>query len=131
MATFTTVLTADVTETDQLIHVADNSQARTTYPWRLVCEDEVMYVMVGGAIGEMLSVHDNEQVSDGLTWRVRRGADDTDPAIHLAGTTVTGVRVGQFTTDEPLVEDDVTPATVLTTEDETDWLRSDPDIAGV
>jgi hypothetical protein len=41
------------------------------------------------------------------------------------------MRVGQYTTDEPLVEDDVTPATVLTTEDESDWLRSDPETTGV
>jgi hypothetical protein len=129
MADFTTVLAADCLEPDQIIYVADNTDARTTYPWRLVVEDEVMYVVGGVLAGEVLAI--NGTVSDGLSWSVRRGADDTDPAIHLAGTTVTGMRVGQYTTDEPLVEDDLTPTSVLTTEDESDWLRSDPETTGV
>jgi hypothetical protein len=117
VAVFTTVLTADASTSDEIIHVADNDGARTTYPWRAVVEDEVMYVFAG--------------VAEGLDWNVHRGADDTDPAEHPAGAILTGVRVGQFLTDEPLVTDDIIPAEVLTTEDETDWIRSDPDTAGV
>ena len=117
MAVFSTAITADLSVSDELVNVTSSDGARTTYPWRAVIDDEVIYV-TGGVV-------------EGLVWSIRRGADDTDPAEHLTGAILTGVRVGQFTTDEPLVEDDVTPATVLTTEDETDWLRSDPDIAGV
>lgn len=75
MADFSTTLTADLTTSDEVIHVADNTGARTTYPWRLVVDDEVMYVFDG--------------VAEGLDWGVHRGADDTDPAEHLAGALAT------------------------------------------
>lgn len=117
MAAFTTTLTADLTASDEIVHVASNDGARTTYPWRAVIEDEVVYVFSG--------------VAEGLDWGIHRGADDTDPAEHLAGAILTGIRVGQFTTDDPLVEDDATPATVLTNDDETDILTSDPITSGV
>jgi|SRR6185295_4080153 len=117
MATFSTVLTADCLEPDEVIYVATNSGARTTYPWRLVVENEVMYVQSG--------------VAEGLAWTVHRGADDTDPAIHLAGTIVTGIAVGQAATSEALVEDGVTPADVLIDDAQTDVLTSDPTITGV
>ena len=116
MAVFQTVLTADMSVSDELVNVASNDGARTTYEWRAVVDDEVMYVFSG--------------VAEGLVWGVHRGKDDTDPAEHLAGAVLTGVRVGQFTTDDVLVEDDVTPTAPLLDDDETDLLRSDPEIAG-
>lgn len=117
MAVFATTLTADCSESDEIIYVADNAGARTTYPWRAVVETEVMYVRAG--------------VAEGLEWLVSRGADDTDPARHLAGAILTGVRVGQAEVIEPLVADDVTPTVILTDEAEADILTSDPTITGV
>ena len=114
---FSTTLTDPLTVADEYVTVGANEGARTTYPWRAVIDDEVVYVKGG--------------VAEGLVWYIGRGADDTDPAEHPAGSILEAVRVGEFTTDEPLVADDITPAEVLTTEDETDWLRSDPETTGV
>lgn len=126
MAEFTAYLTADVFQPDEVIHVSTNLGARSTYPWRLVVGDEVMYVTGGVVAGEESGI-----VWDGLTWTVGRGADDTDPTVHLAGTLVEGTPVGQFTTDEPMIEDGSSPAVALTGEDGTDWLRTDPESTGV
>jgi hypothetical protein len=117
MAVFVTTLSADCSVSDEIINVIDNAGARTTYPWRAVIENEVLYIRSG--------------VVEGLAWTVSRGADDTDPAFHPAGAILTGVAVGQAATSEPLVEDDVTPADVLTDDTETDVLTSDPTITGV
>lgn len=117
MADFLTFLTADCTESDEVIHVASNEGARTTYPWRIVIEAEALYVFGG--------------VAEGLDWEVHRAADDTDAALHLAGVIVEGKRRGEFETDEPMMEDGVTPAVPLDTEDLTDWLRTDPTSEGV
>lgn len=117
MAEFTTRLAVDLTASDEVVVVESNEGARTTYEWRAVIDDEVVYVFSG--------------VAEGLVWGIHRGADDTDPAEHPAGSFLTGVRVGQIESDEPLLADDLVPTEVLTTEDETDWLRSDPVIEGV
>jgi hypothetical protein len=117
MGDFSTTVTVDVSVSDEFINVMSNDGARTTYPWRAVIDDEVVYVQNG--------------VQEGLLWYVRRGADDTDPAWHPAGSILEAVRVGEFTIDEPLIEDGSSPAAVLTTEDGADWLRSDPIAAGV
>ena len=109
MAVFSSALTVDCTESDEIIHVASADGARTTYPWRAVIEDEVIYV-TGGVV-------------EGLDWTVQRGADDTDKALHLAGAIVTAVRVRGAKTPEPLA-DDVT-AEPLLDETETDWLYDD------
>jgi hypothetical protein len=117
MGDFSTTITVDISVSDEFINVLSNDGARTTYPWRAVIDSEVIYVQAG--------------VANGLLWYVRRGADDTDKASHPAGSILEAVPVGQFTTDEPLIEDGSSPPAVLTTEDETDWLRSDPIDVGV
>jgi len=117
MAAFVTILSADVSESDEIISVVDNTGARTTYPWRAVIESEVIYVRSG--------------VAEGLVWIVGRGADDTDPAFHAVGTILMGVAVGQAATSEPLVEDGMIPAGILTDDDQGDILTSDPTVTGV
>jgi hypothetical protein len=81
MADFETTLTADLTTSDEVIAVADNTGARSTYPWRLLIEDELVYVIRG--------------VAEGLVWDVLRAADDTDAAEHLAGTIVSSAPFGR------------------------------------
>lgn len=117
MAVFQTILTADLSVSDELVSVASNDGARTTYEWRAVIDDEVVYVFSG--------------VAEGLVWGIHRGKDDTDPADHLTGAVLTATRVGQYTVDDVLVEDDVSPTAALTDEAGTDLLRSDPEVAGV
>jgi hypothetical protein len=75
---FSTTLTADVGAADLTISVADNTDARTTYPWRAQIDDEV-FLVTGG-------------VEEGLDWTVTRGAEDTDPVAHLSGAAVDELR---------------------------------------
>ena len=112
MAVFTTVLTADLSASDEIVHVASNDGARTTYEWRATIEDEVVYVFSG--------------VAEGLDWGIRRGRDDTDPVAHFAGVTLTAVRVrGSVPVSETLTEDGSSPFAVLSDEGVIDWLTSD------
>ena len=112
MAVFTTVLTADLSASDEIAHVASNDGARTTYEWRATIEDEVVYVFSG--------------VAEGLDWGIRRGRDDTDPVAHFAGVTLTAVRVrGSVPVSETLTEDGSSPVADLTDEGGIDWLTSD------
>ena len=109
---FTTTLTDPLTVADEYVTVGTNEGARTTYPWRAVIDDEVVYVKGG--------------VAEGLIWYIGRGADDTDPAEHLAGVTLTAVRVrGTVPVSETLTEDDSSPVADLTDEGGVDWLTSD------
>ena len=117
MADFSTAVSMDVSVSDEYITVLSNDGARTTYPWRAVIDTEVVYVLAG--------------VAEGLIWYVTRGADDTDKASHPAGSILEAVPIGQFAITEPLIQDGSSPPTVLTTEDGTDWLRSDPIEVGV
>jgi hypothetical protein len=78
---FSTTLTADVGAADLTISVADNTDARTTYPWRVQIDDEV-FLITGG-------------VEEGLDWTVTRGAEDTDPVEHLTAAVVAIVRTAE------------------------------------
>lgn len=77
---FSTTLTADLGAADLIVSVASNSGARITYPWRATIGDEVVYVTGG--------------VEEGLDWSVLRGAEDTDPAGHLTGSTLSAFGSG-------------------------------------
>lgn len=123
---FQTTLAIDASPSDVLFYVTSNDGARTTYPWRATIDDEVVYVMGGVRLDEILPAFEPGVISDGLIWYVRRGADDTDPADHLAGAILRGVRVrGTAPTPELLADDEAVPIENLTDEDETDWLESD------
>lgn len=126
MAEFSTTLTADASPADEIFYVASNEGARTTYPWRATIDNEVVYVTRGVVAGEVLPVVEAGIVSDGLIWSVRRGADDTDAADHVAGTVLRGVRLrGAVQVAESLTEDDSSPVAALTDDSETDFLTSD------
>lgn len=67
---FQTTLSADLGAADLVVHVTDNTNARTTYPWRAMIANE--------------SVHVTGGVSEGLDWDISRGQDGTEPIEHLA-----------------------------------------------